>query len=68
VGLTLAIEGFNIVNGWQDAGETMQASVGVAGLKENYINGDIGFDPLGLKPTKAGKRCVPLLSYVCIAQ
>jgi light-harvesting complex I chlorophyll a/b binding protein 4 len=28
----------------------MQSEVGVAGLKPGYINGDLGFDPLGLKP------------------
>ena len=50
MGLALAVEGFNIVRGWQSIGETMQAEVGVAGLKPGYINGDLGFDPLGLKP------------------
>jgi hypothetical protein len=34
VGLALAVEGFNIVKGWQSVGETMKASVGVAALKD----------------------------------
>lgn len=50
VGLTLAVEGYNIVNGWQSITETMEASVGIAGLKEGYVSGDLNFDPLGLKP------------------
>ena len=28
----------------------MSSSSAVAGLKEGYINGDLGFDPLGFKP------------------
>lgn len=44
VGLTLAIEGFNIVKGWEAPG----SYEGLAGLKADYINGDLGFDPLGL--------------------
>jgi len=50
VGLALAVEGYNIVNGWQSVDETMADSVGVAGLKPDYVNGDLKFDPLGLKP------------------
>ena len=33
VGLTLAVEGFNIVKGWQAPGETMSEETGIAGLK-----------------------------------
>mmetsp|Transcript_29285 Transcript_29285/g.28026 ORF Transcript_29285/g.28026 Transcript_29285/m.28026 type:complete len:350 (+) Transcript_29285:81-1130(+) len=50
VGFVLAIEGFNIVNGWQGIDETMESSVGIAGLKDGYVSGDLKFDPLGLKP------------------
>ena len=50
IGLTLAVEGFNIVNGWQAPGE----SVGIAGLKDNYVSGDLKFDPLGFKPNSGG--------------
>ena len=44
VGLTLAIEGYNIVKGWEGAGQVEGV---IAGLKPNYVNGDLGFDPLG---------------------
>lgn len=49
VGLTAAVEGYNIVNGWQSSDE----SEGLAGLKANYVSGDLKFDPLGLKPKDA---------------
>jgi uncharacterized surface protein with fasciclin (FAS1) repeats len=49
VGFTAAIEGFNIFNGWETFGEYE----GVAGLKASYTNGDLKFDPLGLKPKNA---------------
>ena len=51
VGFILAVEGYNIVNGWQSIDETMESSVGIAGLRDGYVNGDLKFDPLGLKPT-----------------
>lgn len=39
------VEGQNILTGWETpAGET------IATLKEDYVNGDVGFDPLNLKP------------------
>ena len=50
VGLTLAVEGFNIVKGWEPIPETLSKSVGIAGLVDSYENGDLGFDPAGLKP------------------
>lgn len=50
VGLTLAVEGYNIVNGWQSPDETLADQQGLAGLKDKYVNGDLKFDPLGLKP------------------
>jgi len=49
IGLTLAIEGFNIVKGWDSPGD----SEGIAGLKDSYTVGDLQFDPLGLKPKNA---------------
>ena len=53
IGLTLAVEGYNIVNGWQSPDETKEAQTGIAGLKDGYVNGDLKFDPLGLKPKNA---------------
>lgn len=50
IGLTLAVEGYNIVNGWESPEETQSSEVGIAALKSNYVNGDLKFDPLGLKP------------------
>lgn len=47
IGLTLAIEGFNIVKGWDAPGEAEGA---LAGLKDSYVPGNLMFDPLGLKP------------------
>ena len=47
IGLTLAVEGYNIVNGWKAPGESASP---LSSLKETYVNGDIKFDPLGLKP------------------
>jgi Chlorophyll A-B binding protein len=50
VGFCLAVEGYNIVNGWDSPSETMSTNDAVAGLKVGYMNGDLKFDPLGLKP------------------
>ena len=50
VGFILAVEGYNIVKGWEPISETMESSVGVAGLREDYSNGNLNFDPLNLKP------------------
>jgi light-harvesting complex I chlorophyll a/b binding protein 1 len=38
------VEGTNIIKGWETVDN-------VAGLKDNYENGDLGFDPLNLKPS-----------------
>ena len=53
LGLIAAVEGFNIVNGWDTPSETLKSESGVAGLKDTYVNGDLRFDPLGLKPKNA---------------
>jgi len=53
LGFALAVEGYNIVNGWQSIDETREAEVGIAGLKDNYEVGNLKFDPLGLKPKNA---------------
>jgi hypothetical protein len=45
------IEGQNILVGWESPDETAKRANGVAELRESYVNGDLGFDPLGLKPT-----------------
>jgi len=49
------VEGQNILTGW-DSPQEMKTkptswSTGVAELKDDYINGDLGFDPLGLTPS-----------------
>jgi hypothetical protein len=49
------VEVQNILTGWDSPAETQAKpnswSKGVAELKDDYINGDLGFDPLGLMPT-----------------
>jgi len=54
IGLTLAVEGFNIVKGWESPDETAARQGTLAGLKSTYQSGDLKFDPLGLKPTTPG--------------
>jgi len=49
LGLAAAVEGYNIVNGWDTPSETFKGD-GVAYLKSDYTNGDLNFDPLGFKP------------------
>jgi hypothetical protein len=44
------IEGSNIMNGWESIEKTNARKSGLAILKPDYINGDLGFDPLGLMP------------------
>jgi hypothetical protein len=44
------IEGQNILTGWESSAETGNRGSLIAELKEDYINGDLGFDPLGLTP------------------
>ena len=49
------VEGNNILTGWESPADTAARSSGKdnlkgAQLKEDYINGDLGFDPLGLTP------------------
>jgi len=44
------IEGQNIIVGWDSPGKTSSSTSGMAMLKEDYVNGDLGFDPLGIKP------------------
>ena len=39
------VEGQNIIAGWET-----QPGASTATLKDDYVNGDLGFDPLGLKP------------------
>jgi len=51
VGLTLAIgacEIYRAMKGWVEPGERALWT-----LRDNYYPGDVGFDPLGLKPTDA---------------
>ena len=51
IGFTAAIEGFNIIKGWQPVKDTFASEVGVAALRTDYENGDLKFDPLDWKPT-----------------
>jgi len=54
VGVLFAIalvEGQNILSGWDSPAETNAKSGGLAELKDDYVNGDLGFDPLGLMPS-----------------
>eukprot|EP00596_Hydrurales_sp_CCMP1899_P004217 CAMPEP_0119041096 /NCGR_PEP_ID=MMETSP1177-20130426/11247_1 /TAXON_ID=2985 /ORGANISM="Ochromonas sp, Strain CCMP1899" /LENGTH=253 /DNA_ID=CAMNT_0007006827 /DNA_START=33 /DNA_END=794 /DNA_ORIENTATION=+ len=50
LGFALAIEGYNIVNGWQSPKEVTEGGKQLAVLKDNYTPGDLKFDPLGLMP------------------
>ncbi len=49
--LIALIEGQNILVGWESPDKTFSRSTGVANLRADYVNGDLGFDPLGFKPT-----------------
>jgi hypothetical protein len=53
------VEGQNILNGWESPDEAMSNKSGSelrgASLKDSYVNGDLGFDPLGLKPSDAAE-------------
>jgi hypothetical protein len=44
------VEGQNILTGWESPAETGSRKSIIAELKEDYINGDLGFDPLSLTP------------------
>lgn len=44
------VEGQNILTGWESPSETNKKKSGVAELREDYVNGDLGFDPLNLSP------------------
>ena len=53
VGVLFAIalvEGSNISNGWENSAEVSDREATIAQLKRDYVNGDLGFDPLGLTP------------------
>ena len=45
------IEGQTIITGWESATDSANRKSGVANLKADYTPGDLGFDPLGLKPS-----------------
>ena len=45
------VEGQNILVGWESPDRTFSRSTGVANLRDDYVNGDLGFDPLGFKPS-----------------
>ena len=53
VGLVGAIEAYGISKTWETPAETADRDStfrAVAEMKDDFINGDLGFDPLGLKP------------------
>jgi len=56
IGFCLAIEGFNIVKGWDPVGKTASSSSGIADLREEYEPGDLKFDPLELFPASEASR------------
>ncbi len=59
VGFIFAVEGFNIVKGWESPNETKANGAAIASLKSDYVNGDLKFDPLGLTPkTKDGFKAL----------
>ena len=45
------VEARTISRGWENYDLTRKRSDGVAMLKDDYIPGDVGFDPLNLMPT-----------------
>ena len=51
IGFTAAIEGFNIIKGWQPIKETFSSEAAVAALRRDYEDGDLRFDALDWKPT-----------------
>jgi len=53
LGFALAVEGFNIIKGWESPEETAALGEVTASLKKDYIAGDLKFDPLGFKPKSA---------------
>jgi hypothetical protein len=53
IGLTLAVEGYSIVNAWQPADETFRDTTALAGLKDDYTPGDLKWDPLNFAPADA---------------
>jgi hypothetical protein len=44
------VEGQTILTAWESPDVTKARGDTVANLKDTYVNGDLGFDPLGLKP------------------
>ena len=47
-------EGYRLTYGWTNpVGPGKDGSSGLWALNSDYVPGDIGFDPLGLKPTNA---------------
>lgn len=53
-----AIETRTILTAWQPLEETLREPVGVAKLRKTYTAGDLGFDPLGLKPSSSNVKAL----------
>eukprot|EP00596_Hydrurales_sp_CCMP1899_P006071 CAMPEP_0119042512 /NCGR_PEP_ID=MMETSP1177-20130426/15636_1 /TAXON_ID=2985 /ORGANISM="Ochromonas sp, Strain CCMP1899" /LENGTH=216 /DNA_ID=CAMNT_0007009375 /DNA_START=54 /DNA_END=704 /DNA_ORIENTATION=+ len=53
VGFVASIELYNVLTGWESVDEALDSSDGKADLKPDYINGNLGFDPLGLGKNKS---------------
>lgn len=45
------IEGYGITKGWESPSETPPSRTAM--LKDGYVPGDLGFDPLGLNPSRS---------------
>jgi hypothetical protein len=53
IGFVAALELYNVLTGWESVDEALESSGGKADLKPDYINGNLGFDPLGLGKNKS---------------
>lgn len=45
-----AVEGISIASFWQPLEDTLKEPLAIAKLRSTHVAGDLGFDPLGLKP------------------
>jgi len=42
------MQGITIRRGWRPISETVKSKINFSGLRDDYIPGDLGFDPLNL--------------------
>ena len=50
IGFLLFVEAIDIARKWENLREAREAGTVIASIKSDSIPGDLGFDPLGLKP------------------